>query len=216
LFFPPLCAGPWTLSAGSVALRFPFTAHSGKRERQRKSSGWSVLSWEASQSRAGPGRSQVCPRFNSPRTQLSRERESCVCILCTVFLSVYNLPPSTTTAREAGASLHKQRQTNVQHFIYLNYPPVCVSLSRCVYTCECLCVFVHCWSSKAKQRPKTNTAEGKSVCGCISPVCVVSPQTWQLTLLDNIKRHHPSVVVTVVVWLSASGQWLVYWMTRPH
>ena len=78
LFFHPLCV----CNSALLACRFPFTAHSGKRERQRKSCGLSVV-LQASQSRVGPGRSQVCPCCNSP--QLSTELPVFICAFPSVL-----------------------------------------------------------------------------------------------------------------------------------
>ena len=93
-----VCIGPYF---ARLPCRFPFTAHSGRRERQRKSSGWSVV-FEASQSRVGPGRSQVCPFCNSP-PQLSREW-ACLSVFLSLFFLCISSVLSCST-REAAVFL---------------------------------------------------------------------------------------------------------------
>ncbi len=102
LLIPPwqqcfVCIGPYF---ARLPWRFPFTAHSGRRERQRKSSGWSVV-FEASQSRVGPGRSQVCPCCNSPHS--CRESEPASLCFCLCFLCISSVLSCST--REAGVFL---------------------------------------------------------------------------------------------------------------
>jgi len=122
---PPLCVGPYPARSPCVFL----LRRTLGRERDRERAPAGRFCWEASQSRVGPGRSQVCPCFNSPHSCRRRERVACSCVYVFRCFCVY-------FHHSGGRCLYinKDKRTSNTYLFKLPASSLCVCMYVCVYT----------------------------------------------------------------------------------
>ena len=188
-FLPPLCVGPYSARSPCVFL----LRRTLGRERDRERAPAGRFCWEASQSRVGPGRSQVCPCFNSPHSCRRRERVACSCVYVFRCFCVY-------FHHSGGRCLYinKDKRTSNTYLFKLPASSLCVCMYVCVYTWVFVC-------TRIVEVQRQNRAKQTAECGCFSPVCVESP-----TGTVDIVGQHQTLKFFFHQWSTC------FWMTRPH